>query len=95
MNRNDKTVNYYKVPASFINDMIKDYFDKVEELKKCDARIRDPHEEDPIMSPLEYAMTCGQMAIYEALLHGCLGVLLDEELYQSELIKAYEGRDDV
>ena len=92
MNRNDKHNNHYPISVKFINDMLERYFAISKELAENEKSIK--NEQKFIMNPVEFGMKCGQMAVYESILHGELDILTDEELFQSEWFDKEEFNKD-
>lgn len=87
MNRNDKKIpEIIQIRNKEIDIMIKKYKELCRELDDADEDIQDENK-DSFLSPMMYAFTCGEVAILEAVLHGLMGVLDDEELHQSKIFK--------
>lgn len=88
MNKNDHIKKYYELPVGVVNVLLKDYQEKTKLLNDADkVAAAETMDTESALPPLMYAFTCGQLSIYELILHGSLGVLKDEDLYHSKIIK--------
>ena len=96
MNENKKSSRKYDavLMTSKIIEIMKDhYIELCRRVDEADRITQDPDEEKPVMSPMEYAFTLGQVAELENVLLYA-GALTKDECYQSSLFKKKEGNEN-
>ena len=97
MNENNKSIRKYDavLMTSKIIELMKDhYIELCYRVDEADRIAQNPDEKKPVMSPMEYAFTLGQLAELENVLLFA-GALTKDECYQSRLFKKKEGNENV